>query len=378
MKLFNLVLTIAAVLALGGTAQAGKCDVGCGAGKSCGISGDCQPDCCKPVIVRPCCPPTYTYQRQCSTIKPPCCNTPNSRAFGGCRLMRKRVNQCCKGGCSTTCCDNGPACAAPCDANACGTNGACGNNGNSGCVVDPNACGTAGSNCCNNGSGNGCCPSKRDLRVSRRCADDCCEAGCAAPTDPACSAPVTCCEKPCKEKCCKPVDACTLAQLIYESQTACYPRQRKNAIQILNRRYTCDCSPEIMCAFLYAMNDSDPFVREAAADAIGDQLRKNCCPCSSQIVSAMTCALGDCHRGVRRQAEQALAVCGYDVIDGCCEDTCCESKGCAPACNNGCVKNEVKAPEVVTPVKVEQYFPAKLHNVPTQKDSLKSLFGMLN
>jgi hypothetical protein len=128
------------------------------------------------------------------------------------------------------------------------------------------------------------------------------------------------------------------------------------------------------------MNDADPFVREAATDAIGDQLRKYNCCCNPQIVAVLTTALGDCHRGVRKQAEQALRICGYDIVDGCCEESCCEKgDGC---CHNGngqgCVKNEVQ--QSVTPVKAtaEQYFPAKLQNAPTSKDSLKSLFGMVN
>jgi hypothetical protein len=45
----------------------------------------------------------------------------------------------------------------------------------------------------------------------------------------------------------------------------------------------------------------------------------------------LTCALADCDRGVRREAEQALRLCGYDVVDGCC-DSCC-STGC---CNSAC------------------------------------------
>src|SRR5690606_28269288 len=46
-----------------------------GAAKSCGCPPACQPECCKPVITKPCCPNVYTYQRACSTLKPPCCDT---------------------------------------------------------------------------------------------------------------------------------------------------------------------------------------------------------------------------------------------------------------------------------------------------------------
>ena len=48
---------------------------GCGAEKSCGCAETCQPTCCKPTIARPCTTKTYIYQRQCSNIKPPCCDT---------------------------------------------------------------------------------------------------------------------------------------------------------------------------------------------------------------------------------------------------------------------------------------------------------------
>ena len=120
-----------------------------------------------------------------------------------------------------------------------------------------------------------------------------------------------------------------IAKLIYESQTACYARQRRAAIRKLGNRYDCICNPEIMTAFVYALNDADERVRREAADEIGDQVRKNCC-CCPEVVAALTCALGDCDKGVVRQAEQALRLCGYDVVKGCCD------KGCATACNSGC------------------------------------------
>ena len=45
----------------------------CGASKAC-CATTAQPACCKPVIVKPCCPTVHTYQRKCSDIKPPCCD----------------------------------------------------------------------------------------------------------------------------------------------------------------------------------------------------------------------------------------------------------------------------------------------------------------
>lgn len=148
--------------------------------------------------------------------------------------------------------------------------------------------------------------------------------GCAAPCDDACV----------ETACCPVTDACEIAELIYESQTACYAKDRRRAIQKLGNRYTCVCNPEIMAAFIYALNDADERVRKEAADEIGDQLRKYPCCCSPCVVQALTCALADCDRGVRRQAEEALEACGYEIVDGCCEvacDTTC-APGCAPSC----------------------------------------------
>ncbi len=87
-----------------------------------------------------------------------------------------------------------------------------------------------------------------------------------------------------------------------------------------------------MSAFIYALNDADERVRRKAADEIGDQVRHNGC-CSPCVVAALTNALADCDRGVRREAEQALCLCGYDVVDGCC-DQC--DVACNDACGNAC------------------------------------------
>lgn len=46
-----------------------------GCAKSCGCVSSCQPSCCKPTIARPCDVTKHTYQRQCSDIKPPCCDS---------------------------------------------------------------------------------------------------------------------------------------------------------------------------------------------------------------------------------------------------------------------------------------------------------------
>jgi len=132
-----------------------------------------------------------------------------------------------------------------------------------------------------------------------------------------------------------------------------------------------------MTAFVYGLNDADEKVRRTAADKIGDQIRENCC-CCPEIVAALTCALGDCDRGVRRQAEQALRLCGYDVVDGCCNT--CASTGCsASGCNNGgCAPASAPA---MAPA-VEPASPAPVP--PTEKTGsyrkghLSTLLGMMN
>jgi hypothetical protein len=190
------------------------------------------------------------------------------------------------------------------------------------------------------------------------------------------------------------VDPCKLAELIYQSQTACYPRQRKHAISKLGNHYDCKCNPEIMCALVYALNDADPHVRAEAADEIGDQLRRNPCCCSCTVVSALTCALGDCAKPVVRQAEEALRACGYDVVDGCC-DTCCDT-GCT-GCTNGCSpaaapatpaptaapKSEAPAPAPAPPAEGKKaYFPQRMPEQTARpaplRTGLGNLFSMMN
>lgn len=114
--------------------------------------------------------------------------------------------------------------------------------------------------------------------------------------------------------------------------TACYAKDRKKAIKKLGCKYECACNPEIMCAFVYALNDADEKVRAQAADEIGDQVRKgkkgcgSCCACTPEVIAALTCALGDCDKKVRKQAEEALELCGYDVVKGNCN--VCTTTGC--------------------------------------------------
>ena len=165
--------------------------------------------------------------------------------------------------------------------------------------------------------------------------------------------------------------------MIYISQTACYARQRRAALRRLGNRCDCICNPEIMTAFVYGLNDADERVRRCAADKIGDQIRKNCC-CCPEVVAALTCALGDCDRGVRRQAEQALRLCGYEIVDGCC-NTCCSTSGCG---NSGCGTSGC-APAGSAPMMSPVMEPSSPAPVPPQektgsfrKGHLSTLLGM--
>jgi len=136
-----------------------------------------------------------------------------------------------------------------------------------------------------------------------------------------------------------------------------------------------------MCAFVYALNDTDERVRKEAADEIGDQIRKHgCCCCTPEVVAALTCALGDCDKGVRHQAEEALEACGYEVVDCC--DTCGDT--CGNACGNGCAPAAgteeapmKKAAPPAPPSDSEVNFKSKLNlRSVGKKGGLANLFGL--
>ena len=161
----------------------------------------------------------------------------------------------------------------------------------------------------------------------------CCPAdGCG---ESACCVPSACGEEGCRAS---KDDCCTIATLIYQSMTACYAKDRKEAIHRLGDHFDCCCHPEIMNAFIYALNDSDERVRAKAADEIGDQIRRNRCCCGSPTISALTCALADCDRSVRRQAEEALLWSGYEVVDRCCTKQPCQT--CTPRGNVWAGRND--------------------------------------
>ena len=127
-----------------------------------------------------------------------------------------------------------------------------------------------------------------------------------------------------------------------------------------------------MTAFVYALNDADERVRREAADEIGDQVRKNCC-CCPEVVAALTCALGDCDRGVVRQAEQALRLCGYDVVKGCCDN------GCATAgCTNGCAPAGAPAAMPASDPAAPAPVPPEEKKVGFRGSRLSNLLGLLD
>ncbi len=329
----------------------------CGASKAC-CTTTCAPVCCKPVIVKPCCPTIHTYQRRCSDIKPPCCDSCCAPA-SSCHAA-PAAN--CAPACAAPAANCAPACAAPAAncAPACAAPAA---NCAPACAAPAANCGPAS---CGTTAGCGtksCLTGFRGLRglFSKHCKTSSCTKVC----DPGCAAPS-------EAKCCS-ANPCDIACLIYESQTACYARQRRAAIRKLGNRYDCICNPEIMTAFVYALNDSDHRVRRQAADKIGDQIRKNCC-CCPEVVAALTCALGDCDHGVVRQATQALRLCGYEVVSGNC------NSGCATACNSNCTNGGCTTAPAMMP---SQGSAAPAPVPPEEKkaqrrSSLSTLLGMLN
>ena len=124
--------------------------------------------------------------------------------------------------------------------------------------------------------------------------------------------------------------AMTIARLIFQSQTSCYARERRSAIHALGDGYDCSLNPEILVAFVYALNDTDERVRAKAADEIGDQVGDHPDCAVPEIVAALKLALGDCDKRVRREARLALSDCGIDVVrvkDGSCARP---AENCAP------------------------------------------------
>lgn len=155
--------------------------------------------------------------------------------------------------------------------------------------------------------------------------------------------------------------------------TACHAKDRAKALKKLGRN-DCACNPEIMCAFVYGLNDADEKVRARAADEIGDQARKgskgcgSCCACTPEIIAALTCALGDCDKKVRKQAEEALELCGYDVVDGCCNN----------ACGNACGTSAPAATPMPPAEAVPAPVPPEEKPSASRRGGLSQLLGLLD
>ena len=209
-----------------------------------------------------------------------------------------------------------------------------------------------GERCCKPQVARPCTPNR--MSYQRDCAPNtCCPPGCAVPTccapqecgdcvpgeicsttgcAPSCSAPGQCCNNNCTTAgCCSQQMCCEISALINESMTACYPRQRRNAVHHLSDYYDSACHPQIMTALIYALNDCDEIVRAKAADEIGDQIRRGYCCNDERMVCVLKFSLGDCDKRVRRQAEEALQLCGYQIVNGryCCPPA--SQAGCRPA-----------------------------------------------
>jgi hypothetical protein len=329
----------------GGHFGGGCCDDACDASKCC----DCAPvyEPCKPVIVRPCCKNVYIYQRQLSCIKPPCGDV-------GC------CNPCGDGSCvpSGAC---GPSACCPSSNNAC-----CPSGNNACCPGGNNACCPGGNNACCPGGNNACCPGGNNA---------CCPGGNAC-------CPETCCP-------CDPHEACEVAMLIYWSQTQCKAHDREKAIDDLGD-YNVLCYPEIMCAWIYALNDTSPEVRAEAADEIGDAFEDYPCLASQCVVDALTCALADCDKDVVHEAEEALENAGYEIVDECPNDEICCDMNCAPGCGPGCapvnmpaapMSPEGTAPAPAPPEESKAYFPSQLPQQVSRhhsRFSLSRLFSLVD
>lgn len=121
-----------------------------------------------------------------------------------------------------------------------------------------------------------------------------CDAGCGP-----CASAHVCCRE----------DACKVAELICQLQTACKPRHRERAAAKLDH-YDCCCYPEIVPALIGALKDCDDDVREEAAESLGEL---KCC--TPEVIAALEALLGDPDRGVRSEARESLERCGVCVVE---------------------------------------------------------------
>ncbi|GIT29817.1 MAG: hypothetical protein Ct9H300mP1_18630 [Planctomycetaceae bacterium] len=122
----------------------------------------------------------------------------------------------------------------------------------------------------------------------------------------------------------------TIARLIFQSQTGCYARERRSAIHALGDGYDCSQNPEILVAFVYALNDTDERVEPRRPTR--SVIRSENIPTAPFRRSSrpFKLALGDCDKRVRPEARLALSDCGIEVVrvkDGSCARP---AENCAP------------------------------------------------
>jgi hypothetical protein len=381
MKLVRIYTAVAAVLSMIAPAYAQ-----CGAEKSCGCGSDAPVIMCRPVVCRPNYTKVCHYQR--SNCKKVYCDA-RGNGFG-------------RGG-------GKPQLLMPFNYNA-GTCAAPGQFGSGqvygGCAPAPMACGPANATCAAP-AGCGPAPAHCAAPAAVNCAPAPAHRGpapvtCAVPTNGR-PAPAHCgANVPSASACAAGGCASVIADLIYQSQTACYARQRARALRRLGK-FDCACNPEIMAAFTYGLNDCDERVRAEAARQIGCQLRRNPGCMNCKVFEALYCAMSDCDGRVRRAAEKALRCAGYEIANcnvatrgttcapgytapvapGCGAPVACgptaPAAGPSPAPAAAPVPAPVpEARPASTPAQEpEVYFPSRLKNQQTKlKSGLSNLFGL--
>ncbi|MCG6154482.1 HEAT repeat domain-containing protein [Rubinisphaera margarita] len=219
--------------------------------------------------------------------------------------------------------------------------------------------------------------------LSSVCGDECCGVDLCCPDDDCCVSDSCCDGGSCldsfidiwRRERCK-----TLAQWIYQAQTACSPFDRCRAIHRIGTDFSCECYPEVMCALIYAMKDCEPRVRVEAADEIGDQLRKSLCCCNSQLICTLKCALNDENWRVRREAAQALRICGLSVPyrdGGYCVDGylpgCCDDGSCVGGCCDDCCIDSYCTPHELPSMPAEPVHEAVREMIPESAETPKKV-----
>jgi hypothetical protein len=80
---------------------------------------------------------------------------------------------------------------------------------------------------------------------------------------------------------------------------------------------------------------------------------------------------------VVRQAEQALRLCGYDVVKGCC-DKGCTTAGCSTGCSNGCAPAAGPAVAPMMDNGAPAPVPPEEKKASNSRSRMSTLLGLLN